>query len=65
MKILEDESGQGAVEYILIFGGVIVIVIIAALYYKNYLNGAGNEINNTDVNNINKSLQNISNKFTS
>ncbi len=65
MKILEDESGQGAVEYILIFGGVIVIVIIAALYYKNYANGLGEEINKSDVDNINKSLQNISNKFTS
>lgn len=65
MKILEDESGQGAVEYILIFGGVIVIVIIAAIYYKNYANGLGDAINKSDVDNINKSLQNISNKFTS
>ena len=65
MKILEDESGQGAAEFMLIFGGVIVIVIIAALYYKNYVNGAGSQINKTDVDNINKSLQNISNKFKS
>ena len=63
MKILEDESGQGAAEYILIFGGVIVIVIIAAIYYKNYVDGAGSQINGTDVDDINKSLQNISNKF--
>jgi len=64
MGMLKEESGQGAAELILIFGGIIVIAIVAALYYKNYLSGAGNEINKTDVQNINKSLQNISNKFT-
>ena len=64
MGMLKEESGQGAAELILIFGGIIVIAIVAALYYKNYLIGAGNEINKTDVQNINKSLQNISNKFT-
>jgi hypothetical protein len=63
MGILKEENAQGAAEFILIFGGVIVIVIIAAIFYKNYLNGAGNEINSTDVDNINKSLNNLSNKF--
>ena len=65
MGILKEENGQGAAEYILIFGGVIVIVIIAALYYKNYLSGAGEEINKTDVKNINNSLTNLANKFSS
>ena len=36
--ILEDEGGQGAAEYILLFGGVIVIAIIALLIYKAYFN---------------------------
>ncbi len=63
MGILEEERAQGAAEFLLIFGGIIVIVIAAGVYYRNYLNGAGNEINKTDVNNINQSLQNISNKF--
>ena len=64
MKILEDESGQGAAEYMLIFGGVIVIVIVAAIYYKNYLEGMGSEINKTDVQNINNSLSGLLPKFS-
>lgn len=63
MGILKEENAQGAAEFLLIFGGIIVIVIVAAIYYANYLNGAGNEINKTDVSNINKSLDNLSAKF--
>lgn len=36
MKFLKDEAGQGAAEYILLFGGVIVIAIIALLIYREY-----------------------------
>ncbi|MGB9937564.1 MAG: class III signal peptide-containing protein, partial [Methanobacterium sp.] len=31
MDFLKDEGGQGAAEYILLFGGVIVIAIAALL----------------------------------
>ena len=36
MDFLKDEGGQGAAEYILLFGGVIVIAIAALLIYKSY-----------------------------
>ncbi len=36
MEFLKDEGGQGAAEYILLFGGVIVIAIAALLIYKTY-----------------------------
>ena len=36
MDFLKDEGGQGAAEYILLFGGVIVIAIAALLIYKQY-----------------------------
>ncbi len=36
MKFLSDESGQGAAEYILLFGGVIVIAIAALAIYYSY-----------------------------
>lgn len=36
MSFLKDEGGQGAAEYILLFGGVIVIAIAALLIYDAY-----------------------------
>ena len=59
MSFLKDEGGQGAAEYILLFGGVIVIAIIALLIYKNYMSKsntglqAGNDINSVRGN-VNK-----------
>ena len=39
MDIMKDEGGQGAAEYILLFGGVIVIAIAALLIYNSYFTG--------------------------
>ncbi len=39
MRLLKDEKGQGAAEYILLFGGVIVIAIVALLLYRSYFTG--------------------------
>ena len=36
MEIMKDEGGQVAAEYILLFGGVIVIAIAALLIYRAY-----------------------------
>ena len=38
MGFIYDERGQGAAEYILLFGGVIVIAIAVLLIYKSYFN---------------------------
>ncbi len=35
-KLLNETDGQGASEYLLLFGGVVVIAIAALLIYKNY-----------------------------
>lgn len=58
MDIVKDEGGQGAAEYILLFGGVIVIAIIALLiYYQYFTNSAG--INSTeDIQNVRNNLTN-------
>jgi Flp pilus assembly pilin Flp len=40
MSFLKDEGGQGAAEYILLFGGIIVIAIAALLVYRSYIQGA-------------------------
>ena len=39
MNFLKDEAGQGAAEYILLFGGVIVIAIAALIIYRSYFQG--------------------------
>ncbi len=36
MDFMKDEGGQGAAEYILLFGGVIVIAIAALYIYYQY-----------------------------
>lgn len=58
-----DEKGQGSAEIILLIGGMIVIVLIAIYFYKDYLLGIGEEMNSTEVAKINQSIENISSKF--
>ena len=44
MNIINDEMGQGAAEYILLFGGVIVIAVAALMIYRGYFDsGAGTQ----------------------
>ncbi|MGZ7046961.1 MAG: class III signal peptide-containing protein [Methanobacterium sp.] len=62
MQIIKENKGQGSAELILIFGGIIVIAIIAAIYYKNYLSGLGNA-SSSDVQNVNNNLTQLKNKF--
>lgn len=59
MKMLEEESGQGSAELILLFGGIIVIAIVALIAYRNYLNGLGSEINGSQLNNTTNAIQQL------
>lgn len=34
---IKENSGQGAAEYILLFGGVIVIALLALTIYRSYM----------------------------
>ena len=56
MNFLKDESGQGAAEYILLFGGVIVIAIAALLIYRAYFSSNSSLNAATDVNTVRSSL---------
>jgi len=58
-----DEEGQAGAEMILLMGGMIVIVLIAIYFYKDYLLGIGEEINSTEIAKLNSSIENISSKF--
>ncbi|MBZ9569973.1 class III signal peptide-containing protein [Methanobrevibacter sp. TMH8] len=58
-----DDKGQASAEMILLIGGMIVIVLIAIYFYKDYLLGIGEEMNSTEIAKINQSIENISSKF--
>ena len=36
-NFMKENSGQGAAEYILLFGGVIVIALLALTIYRSYM----------------------------
>ena len=55
MDFLKDEGGQGAAEYILLFGGVIVIAIAALLIYRQYFQNT-NLNSAQDVNTVRNSI---------
>ena len=56
MDILKDEGGQGAAEYILLFGGVIVIAIAALLIYRAYFTGNAAANASTDISKVRTSV---------
>ena len=57
MIIVFDECGQGAAEYILLFGGVIVIAIATLIVYTEYIKTT-NPLNvTTDLNNVRESVK--------
>ena len=50
---IEDESGQGAAEYVLLFGGVIVIAIAARRIYREYFSPGTSPFNtDADLNSV-------------
>ena len=60
MGIMEDETAQTSAEFVLIFGGIMVLVIIALIVYQNYVQDMGAELNNSsDLQNISDQLQEI------
>ena len=55
MDFLKDECGQGAAEYILLFGGVIVIAVAALFIYNQYFKGT-NLNSSTDIGKVRTSV---------
>jgi hypothetical protein len=56
MDFVKDEGGQGAAEYILLFGGVIVIAIAALLIYRAYFSSNSGLNAAQDVNKVRTSM---------
>ncbi len=58
--ISKDEYGQGAAEYILLFGGVIVIALAGLLIYRSYFSNNTSGLNATqDISSIRNNVSSI------
>jgi hypothetical protein len=57
--MLKDENGQGAAEYILLFGGVIVIAVAALLIYRAYFSTDTTLNAANDVGSVRASVTNL------
>ena len=62
-SFINDNRGQGAVELILIIGGIIVIILLVVSMYKSYLVDLGTEIDSNEINTLNSSFGDIASKF--
>lgn len=58
-----DNRGQGSAEFILLFGGVFVVVLLAIYMYNNYVNDLSNEIASKEVAEFNLELNKLGNYF--
>lgn len=58
------DSGQASAEFILLFGGIIVVVLLAIFMYRNYINELGGEVKSNEVIELNSKLDEISEFFT-
>lgn len=62
-SFINDNKGQGAVELILIIGGIIVIILLVVSMYKSYLVDLGTEIDSNEIKTLNSSFGDIASKF--
>ena len=58
-----DECAQTSAEFILLFGGLFVVVLLVIYIYNNYMNDLGGEINSKEVNEFNSQLKTLKNYF--
>ena len=56
MNIIKDTKGQGAAEYILLSGGVIIIALVALQIYTNYFADSAGFSAKTDAEQIRNNL---------
>jgi uncharacterized protein (UPF0333 family) len=58
-----DNSGQASAELILLFGGIIVVVLLAIHMYNNYMSDLSGEIASKEVNQFNSQLNSLGKYF--
>lgn len=58
------DSGQASAEFILLFGGIIVVVLLVIFMYRDYINDLGGEIKSNEVSELNGKIDELSEFFT-
>lgn len=58
-----DDKGQASAEFILLFGGIIVVVLLAIYMYNNYISDLSGEIASKEVNEFNSELNALGKYF--
>ncbi|WP_292793776.1 class III signal peptide-containing protein [Methanobrevibacter sp.] len=59
-----DNNGQAAAEFILLFGGILVVVLLVIYMYNNYINDLSGEISSKEVNEFNTELKSLGKYFS-
>ncbi len=58
-----DSRGQTSAEFILLFGGIFVVVLLVIHMYNGYLGELGGEISSREVNEFNNEIIRLSDYF--
>lgn len=58
-----DSRAQASAEFILLFGGIMVVVLLAVFMYKNYLKDLSGEIESKEVSEFNSQINSLANYF--
>ncbi len=58
-----DDKGQTSAEFILLFGGIMVVVLLVIYMYNRYMDDLGGEISSKEVMEFNNQLNNLKNYF--
>lgn len=58
-----DSSGQTSAEFILLFGGIMVVVLLVIYMYNNYISDLSGEIASKEVKEFNNQLNNLEQYF--
>lgn len=58
-----DDKGQSSAEFILLFGGIMVVVLLAIYMYNNYMGDLSSQINSKEVKEFNNELIGLENYF--
>ena len=58
-----DDKGQASAEFILLFGAIFVVVLLAIHMYRNYMDDLSGEISSKEVNEFNSQLRVLKDYF--